>query len=173
MDMKQILIFGLVLVPVWTYSSRCYDEDKVSEAADKRLRTHRQHGSPSPAAVSDSPAECPVKLYERLSSKSLEERSLSPWRYVHVSNKDYFPSTYVQADCLCSGCILVQDRNQGSPVVVESHDYNSVPIEQTRMFLKRELCSSVGEDGRKQYRLVPVYVKVVVGCTCARVNTAP
>lgn len=92
----------------------------------------------------------------------------SPFR--HVTNQDYFPSTFVQAQCLCTGCILVQDRNQGPPEVVHSQDYNSVPIEQYRLFLKRELCDNV--SGKRQYRLTPVYVKVLVGCTCARVNTS-
>ncbi|AWP09010.1 putative interleukin-17C [Scophthalmus maximus] len=75
------------------------------------------------------------------------------------TNKDHFPSTYAEAQCLCSGCILVQGNNPPT----ESHDYVSVPIRQSRVFLRRELCS----DG-EQYHLKPVTVDVVVGCTCAR-----
>ena len=76
--------------------------------------------------------------------------------------KDHFPSTYAEAQCLCSGCILIQGKNPPS----ESLDYNSVPVLQSRVFLRRELCS----DGKK-YHLKPVTVEVAVGCTCARVKS--
>lgn len=54
---------------------------------------------------------------------------------------------------------------------METHDYNSVPIEQTRMFLRRELCTDE-RAANKTYRLTPVYKKVVVGCTCARADVS-
>ncbi|KAK2841752.1 hypothetical protein Q5P01_011952 [Channa striata] len=166
MDIKQLLIFGLLLVPVWTCKiNQCCDKDKVSKMAKKKLKTHYQHPPEPPAtAAPDSPVVCPVELYQQ-PLKSLHDRSLSPWRYVSVTREDHFPSTYAEAQCLCSGCILIRDTNHGA---VESHDYNSVPIKQSRVFLKRELC----DDGENYY-LKPVSVEVAVGCTCARVQSSP
>lgn len=85
-----------------------------------------------------------------------------------VRMKDHYPSTYAEAQCLCSGCIFIQD-NKGweKRPLQESNDYNSVPIKQSRVFLKRELCS----DGKK-YQLKPVTLEVAVACTCARVKTS-
>lgn len=79
--------------------------------------------------------------------------------------ENHFPSTYSEAQCLCLGCILIQDSpEQGKGrVPVENFSYNSVPIMQSRVFLKRELCS----DGKK-YHLTPVSREVAVGCTCVR-----
>lgn len=77
--------------------------------------------------------------------------------------KDHFPSAYSEAECLCSGCILIQDQPSKGRLPVENHSYNSVPIVQSRVFLKRELCS----DGVK-FRLTPVSQNVAVGCTCVR-----
>ncbi|KAF3854265.1 hypothetical protein F7725_022320, partial [Dissostichus mawsoni] len=34
--------------------------------------------------------------------------------------EDHFPSTYTRAQCLCTGCVLIQNS-----MLVESHDYNS------------------------------------------------
>ncbi|GAA6224614.1 interleukin-17F-like, partial [Lates japonicus] len=163
MDMKQVLIFGLFLVPVWTCNMtrmhRCYDEHELSEAAERKLRTHYpQPPESSPAAAEDSPVSCPVAFYGQQKPQALRDRSLSPWRYILRTKPDHFPSTYTEAQCLCAGCILIQDKKPP----VESHDYNSVPIEQSRVFLKRELCC----DGKK-YHLKPVTVKVAVGCACA------
>lgn len=79
------------------------------------------------------------------------------------SMKDHFPSTYSEAECLCLGCILIQDVSGKGRVPVENFSYTSVPIIQSRVFLRRDLCG----DGGK-YRLTPVSRDVAVGCTCAR-----
>ncbi|XP_070763204.1 interleukin-17C [Enoplosus armatus] len=177
MDMKQILIFGLLLVPAWTCKMyRCYDEHELSDAAARKLQSHYpQPPEPSTAAAPDSPALCPEALYRQRRQRQLQPlsgRSLSPWRYVLVTKEDHFPSTYAEAQCLCSGCIVIPEsrgcdsaRDEGAPR--ENHDYNSVPIKQSRVFLKRELCC----DGKK-YHLKPVTVEVAVGCTCARARTS-
>ncbi|XP_039988102.1 LOW QUALITY PROTEIN: interleukin-17C [Xiphias gladius] len=164
MDTKQVIIFGLFLVPIWTSkTNRCYDYDELNEAAERKLRAHYpQPPEPSPTEAADSPASCPVAFYQQQRPQHISDRSLSPWRYILITKKDHFPPTYAEAQCLCSGCILIQDMNPP----VESHDYNSVPIKQSRVFLKRELCN----DGKK-YHLKPVTVKVAVGCTCARVTS--
>nr|QRW33324.1 Interleckin-17C [Lateolabrax maculatus]UBR18740.1 interleukin 17C [Lateolabrax maculatus] len=168
MDMKQILIFGLILVPVWTCKmNRCYDVHELSEAVERKLRSHYpQPPEPSATAAPESPAVCPEELYQQQTLQHIRSRSLSPWRYIRVTKKDHFPSTYAEAQCLCSGCILIPDKSV-QKLPVESHNYNSVPIKQSRVFLKRELCS----DGKK-YHLKPVTVEVAVGCTCARVKTS-
>ncbi|KAF3689277.1 Interleukin-17C [Channa argus] len=164
MDMKQILIFGLLLVPVWTCKlNECCDEDRLNKALERRLKTHFQPPpEPLTTAVAGSSPVCPVGLYQQ-APKSLYERSLSPWRYVLVTKEDHIPSTYAEAQCLCSGCILIQNKK---PEGVESYDYNSVPVMQSRVFFKRELC----KDGK--YKLMTVNVEVAVGCTCARVQTS-
>ncbi|XP_070828956.1 interleukin-17C [Chaetodon trifascialis] len=170
MDVKQILIFGL-LVHVRTCSgNRCYDDRELSEAANRKLTSrYQQPPDLAPAAAPDSPASCPVALYQQQPPQHISGRSLSPWRYVLVTLKDHYPSTYAEAQCLCSGCILIQDNSgpEKTPLSVESFDYNSVPIKQSRVFLKREPC----RDGKK-YRLKPVTLEVAVGCTCARVKTS-
>ncbi|XP_036962019.1 interleukin-17C [Acanthopagrus latus] len=171
MDIKQILIFGIFLVPVLTCKMhRCYEDHELSEAVERKLRSHYpQPQDPAPAAARDSPAACPVALYQQQAAEQLSGRSLSPWRYVTVTKEDHFPTTYAEAQCLCSGCIVIKDNpgHDKRPLPVESYDYNSVPIKQTRVFLKKELCS----DGKK-YHLKPVTLEVVVGCTCARVKTS-
>ncbi|XP_038561648.1 interleukin-17C [Micropterus salmoides] len=172
MDINQILIIGLFLVPAWTHGMhQCYDEDKLRDAAERKLRRRfQQPVEPVTTAAPDSPASCPLELYRHKTPKDLHERSLSPWRYVRKTMEDHFPSTYTEAQCLCSGCILIQENRNSvgdKRHPVESHDYNSVPIKQSRVFLKRELCYD-----KKRYHLKPVTVDVAVGCTCARVKTS-
>ncbi|XP_059191970.1 interleukin-17C [Centropristis striata] len=166
MDVTQIIIFGLFfLVPV--LMQPCYDEDKLSDAAERKLRNHYPQPA-EPAAAPDSPvspASCPVEMFRQPPSKEYKDRSLSPWRYIRVTKADHFPSTYVEAQCLCTGCILIQDNNHP----VESHNYNSVRIMQSRVFLKKELCNNNTEG--KKYHLKPVTVEVAVGCTCVRTQT--
>lgn len=87
----------------------------------------------------------------------------SPLLFRTVTKKEYFPSTYVEAQCLCSGCILIPDSSKKHMLPMENHNYNSVPIMQSRVFLRRELC----RDGER-YRLKPETLRVAVGCTCAR-----
>lgn len=80
----QILIFGIFLVPVLTCKMhRCYEDHELSEAVERKLRSHYpQPQDPAPAAARDSPAACPVALYQQQAAEQLSGRSLSPWRYV-------------------------------------------------------------------------------------------
>ncbi|XP_019968484.2 interleukin-17C [Paralichthys olivaceus] len=169
MDLTQLmLMLGLTLLlsPVWSCKmNRCFEEQDLDEAAEKKLRTHYPRPldvSPAAAAAADSPASCPVELYQQRPVE-LSDRSVSPWRYVTRTMKDHFPVSYSEAQCLCSGCILIQGKNPPT----ESHNYNSVAVLQSRVFLRRELCS----DGKKYY-LRPVTVEVAVGCTCIRYNSS-
>ncbi|XP_056907976.1 interleukin-17C [Takifugu flavidus] len=167
--MKQFLTFVLLLVSACTgESNRCYDEHELSEAANRKLRSHYpQPAEPSPAAAADSSYTCPLELYlQKDLPPHLSGRSLSPWRYVTVFLGDCFPSSYTEAQCLCSGCILVPDSPQNQVLLTETHDYNSVPIKQSRVFLRKEVCA----DGKKHH-LKPVTIQVAVGCTCVRPKT--
>nr|XP_020480230.1 interleukin-17F-like [Monopterus albus] len=160
MNMKQILIFGLFLVPLCT--SRCYNDQELSLVAKRKLSRHYPQPPEPPAETAGPKPSCPVEHYSP--SQELRNRSLSPWRLVRVTNEDYFPSSYAEAQCLCSGCILIQGTNHQ---VVESNDYNSKEIKQNRVFLKKERCR-----GGKTYKLTRVSVEVAVGCTCARPSTS-
>lgn len=65
-----------------------------------------------------------------------------------------YPSRYEEAECLCDGCII-----NG----VENNSYNSVPVEQTFLFLKKVKCSSDPSKYSVEYEKVSVRV----ACTCA------
>ncbi|XP_049580186.1 interleukin-17C [Syngnathus scovelli] len=162
METQVMAVVALLMGLAWSSNpNRCYEEGELSKMASRKLATHYpQPQEPAVVPDHDSPPECPLDLY---SLWDLEERSLSPWRYVSRLMEDHYPSTYVEAQCLCSGCIMI--NSTGSAVL--SHDYNSAPVNQTRVFLKRERCA----DG-KTYYLKPVSVVVVVGCTCARPRLA-
>ncbi|XP_060892383.1 interleukin-17C [Labrus mixtus] len=163
MDVKKILLFGLLIVPVFT--SQCFNESQLEEAADRKLRRHYQQ--PLTLSTTKSPTEpaCPVELYRNYPPMDLNGRSLSPWRQVIRTNTAFFPSTYYEAECLCSGCILIENSPDAEKRLVMSDAYNSVPIKTSRMFLKKELCKD-----KQTYSLTTVHVDVAVGCHCARPN---
>lgn len=81
---QQFLTFALLLVSACTCASnRCYFEHELSEAANRKLRSHYpQPAEPSPAAAAGSSYTCPVRLYQQQLPPHLSGRSLSPWRYV-------------------------------------------------------------------------------------------
>uniref|UniRef100_A0A3Q1F1V6 Interleukin-17C-like n=1 Tax=Acanthochromis polyacanthus TaxID=80966 RepID=A0A3Q1F1V6_9TELE len=157
--MKQILVLALFLGTVCSCKmSRCCNDTELSEAAEKRLRSH--YPQPVDIRPTAAPGEkkCPLDLYRQPLSMELNVRSVSPWNYVVQTLPDHFPSSYTEAQCLCAGCLLVQ--RDGS--VVESSDYNSRSVKQSRVFLKRESCTTGG------YYLRPVIKEVSVGCTCVK-----
>ncbi|XP_061139749.1 interleukin-17C [Syngnathus typhle] len=162
METQIIAVVALLVGLAWSSNlNGCYEEGEVRNVALRKLASHY----PQPKEVEDppahdSPAECPLELYSR---GGLEKRSLSPWRYVSKLMKDHYPPTYVEAQCLCSGCIVINSTGRAEM----THDYNSAPVNQTRVFLKQERCN----DG-KRYYLKPVSVVVTVGCTCARPSLA-
>ncbi|XP_072241407.1 interleukin-17C [Leuresthes tenuis] len=168
MDVRVIFTLVLCLVPVWTCminSERCCDEETLQRTAKKKLGSLYPQ-PPEPASVADAsaPATCPLELYQKmLLLPEIKDRSLSPWRYITVTKPNHFPHTYVEAECLCQGCILVHENGS----VEESHDYNSAVITQTRVFLKRVPCSN-----GTTYRLMPVSEQVAVGCTCVKYKSS-
>ncbi|XP_033988759.1 interleukin-17C-like [Trematomus bernacchii] len=165
MDIKQILLFGLLfglLAPGWSLrSNRCLPEQDLEEAAKREL-SHFQ-GPPQNQEPLGPSYSCPVEMFTQQPPTHLKDRSLSPWGYILETMEDHFPSTYYRAQCLCTGCVLIQNSK-----LVESHDYNSARVVQSRVFLKKELCRD-----KKKYRLKPVRVEVAVGCTCTRANSTP
>ncbi|KAM9753540.1 interleukin-17C [Menidia menidia] len=174
MDPKQVFILVLCLVPVWSTcmfrSNRCCNEQELRRFAEKKLqRRVPQPGEPAAAARTGTGTEgagtrppCPLELYESALPTEIKDRSLSPWRYVNVSDPDLFPPSYVKAECLCAGCLVLRDG-----AVRETSDYNSHPVVQSRAFLKRVRCTA-----GTGYQLQLVLVDVPVGCTCLHYKTA-
>ncbi|XP_056622556.1 interleukin-17C [Triplophysa dalaica] len=122
----------------------------------KMLRALHWHRHPNLRPVHHAANTCKHFLSELSagrSSQELSHRSLAPWRTRTVENHDMYPSRYEEAECLCDGCII-----NG----VENHSYNSVPVEQTFLFLKKIKCPS---DPSK-YSIEYEKVNVRVACTC-------
>ncbi|XP_029952860.1 interleukin-17C [Salarias fasciatus] len=158
LTLQQIALLLALLSGVRTQRTQpCYAEHELERAAQRKLQHHYpQPAEPAPSAAGGGGA-CPIDLYaQMLRSSEHNDRSVSPWRYETVSLPDHYPSSYVRAACLCSGCIQINGSK-----ISENFDFNSAALIQNRIFLKRQLC----EDG-KSYRLVPESVKVEVGCTC-------
>ncbi|XP_065138779.1 interleukin-17C [Paramisgurnus dabryanus] len=86
-------------------------------------------------------------------SSEIKHRSLAPWRTRIVEDPEMIPSRYEEAECLCDGCIINGAHN---------HSYNSVPVLQKMLFLKKVKCLS---DPSK-YSFKIEYKEVAVGCTC-------
>ncbi|MEQ2184964.1 hypothetical protein GOODEAATRI_013315 [Goodea atripinnis] len=184
----QILILALCL---GACRARCHNETKLDEEAQRWLLKHYPWpATPTPSA--DTSTSCPLSLYQELPSLAVNDRSVSPWKYITlstlktsnspfkvyfcfytrvteilfllhrtVSKPDYYPSSYTEAKCLCSGCILVHQNGS----VTENFDYNTKPLMHKSVFLKRVKC----KEGK--YRLVPERLEVSVGCICVRANT--
>ncbi|XP_029993227.1 interleukin-17C [Sphaeramia orbicularis] len=159
LHLKQIILF-LLLVPGFTCSRMCLDERNLTDAVLRKLHNHfLQPPAPPLRTAEQEPVTCPLDLYQhQRPSEDPRTRSLSPWRYVHKTDPDYFPSSYYEAKCLCTGCIMFKDD-----VPYQNHSFNSVALMQTRLFLKKEPCA-----GGKKYRLKLEAKKVAVGCTCVR-----
>lgn len=75
--LHQILLL-LLLFAVPSCSTKCYDENELKMVAKRKLRTFHRPPEPSVSPVAE---RCPLDLYQRLVSVSLQDRSLSPWRY--------------------------------------------------------------------------------------------
>uniref|UniRef100_A0A8C6UKG1 Uncharacterized protein n=1 Tax=Neogobius melanostomus TaxID=47308 RepID=A0A8C6UKG1_9GOBI len=116
----------------------CYKEEDLENAARHKLHSHYQQIA-FPAQPSTVPHVCPWILFDVcfFRKKDLPE---------------HFPSTYYEAQCLCEGCIVL-DQN-GEPE--ENYNYNSKPETQ---------------EGRR-YRLKRVDVEVNVACTCVSSSTS-
>ncbi|KAK1888134.1 Interleukin-17C [Dissostichus eleginoides] len=149
----QILLFGLLfglLAPGWSLrSNRCLPEQDLEEAAERELRSFQGPPQNFQGLPQNQPPgssySCPVEMFTQQPPTHLKDRSLSPWGYVRETMENHFPSTYTRAQCLCTGCVLIQNS-----MLVESHDYNSAHVVQSMVFLKKELCRD-----KEKYRLKP------------------
>ncbi|XP_026783442.1 interleukin-17C [Pangasianodon hypophthalmus] len=147
-----VLLLSLTDVLTGQKHKGCLPQDELMIQAKKFLRRTGRH-SEHRAARAVSAASCSDFTHWVFSS-DLKNRSLSPWRSRVETAHDLIPSVYEVAECLCSGCII-----DGS----ENTDYNSVPVMQSVMFLKKVSCTSDPE----KYSLEVVYKTVPVACTCA------
>ncbi|XP_051512183.1 interleukin-17C [Myxocyprinus asiaticus] len=138
----------------------CYHEcehgfNKVQQKLLRALRATNKHAPLPP--VNHAADSCPAFLSEltrhERSSLGHNKRSLAPWRIRTVHKPDMLPPTYEEAECLCEGCII-----NGT----EDRTYNSVPVEENRLFLKKVKCPF----DENKYSLEYEYVKVTVACTC-------
>ncbi|KAL2088462.1 hypothetical protein ACEWY4_015361 [Coilia grayii] len=106
-------------------------------------------------------AKALMKRWLRVSTPSLARythsdyanRSVSPWEYRvdHVSNT--FPSNIRHAECKFGGCII-----DGQ----EDHSFNSVPVFQSQMVLKKMPCKS--KPGHYYFEVD--FMNVPVACIC-------
>ncbi|TSK38525.1 Interleukin-17C [Bagarius yarrelli] len=157
-----ILGFSLILISDAVKGEKhrgCLPADELLMQAKKFLRrTGRttEHGvahAGSRAAPAVSNAKC-SDYKQWTSSSELMNRSLSPWRSILRTDHDLIPSAYEEAECLCSGCIINGTENT---------DYNSVPVKQSVMFLKKVQCPLDPE----KYSLQVLYKTLPIACTCA------
>ncbi|NXT83491.1 IL17F protein, partial [Zapornia atra] len=101
-----------------------------------------------------------VKLDVRISNPDhafkvihdVRNRSLSPWDYRLDEDPSRFPQVIANAECRFSGCV--------NPLGQEDHSFNSVPIQQEILVLRREQRGCL-----TTYRLEKKVI--TVGCTCA------
>lgn len=80
----QVLIFVLFIVPMWSSKMfRCYNDQELQAAADRKLRTHYLRPTEAPRTTARSSSySCPLELYKTPLSDEQRDRSLSPWRFV-------------------------------------------------------------------------------------------
>ncbi|XP_052007986.1 interleukin-17C-like [Xyrauchen texanus] len=158
------LLFGIIVsflseIVVEGKHLGCYHECEhgFNKVQQKLLRAlHVSQHAPLPP-VNHAAVSCPAFLSElsghERSSLGRNKRSLAPWRIRTVHKPDMLPQTYEEAECLCDGCII-----NG----IENMSYNSVPVEENRLFLKKVKCPF----DENKYSLEYEYVKVTVACTC-------
>ncbi|KAF6722084.1 Interleukin-17C [Oryzias melastigma] len=163
MRVPQILIIVLWLAALCA-CKKCVRKEKLDEEATRTM-ARRGIGWHSISTPSSNTTGCPVDLYQNWVSTDDGKRSISPWKYREVTKEGFFPSTYMEAECLCTGCILVKGNT-----VKESMDYNSKHLVVSRLFLKRVLCKNKRNGTAEMYKLEIAQVDVAVGCFCARPN---
>ncbi|XP_026701281.1 interleukin-17F-like [Athene cunicularia] len=82
----------------------------------------------------------------------VRNRSLAPWDYRLDEDPNRFPQVIADAKCRLSGCVNALGQ--------EDHSFNSVPIQQEILVLRREQGGCL-----PTYRLEKKVI--TVGCTCA------
>ncbi|KAM9481603.1 interleukin-17C [Clarias gariepinus] len=147
-----VLLLSLTHAVTGEKHKGCFHEEELMTQAKKFLRRTSRYTEHVPARPR-STASC-SDFTHWVFSPDLKNRSLSPWRSRVETDPNLIPSVYEVAECLCSGCII-----NGS----ENTDYNSVPVKQNVMFLKKVACPS----NPLKYSLEVVYKLLPVACTCA------
>ncbi|XP_060778931.1 interleukin-17C isoform X2 [Neoarius graeffei] len=151
------LLFGVLLLSLTDALTEqrhkgCLPQHEFTVQAKKLLRRAGRHAEHRAAAARSAPtASC--SDFTQIFSHELKNRSLSPWRSSFETDHSLIPPVYEVAECLCSGCII-----DGS----ENTDYNSVPVMQSVMFLKKISCLSDPDN----YSYNVVYKTLPVACTC-------
>ncbi|XP_027017664.1 interleukin-17C [Tachysurus fulvidraco] len=147
-----ILLLFLVDAATGEKHKGCLPQNQLLIQAKKLLR---RTGRPTEHRARRAVSHTSCADFTQLAfSSDLKNRSLSPWQSILETDPDMIPSVYEVAKCLCYGCLI-----DGS----ENTDYNSVPVMQSVMFLKKVSCPSDPD----KYSLNVVYKNVPVACTCA------
>ncbi|KAL0968206.1 hypothetical protein UPYG_G00263830 [Umbra pygmaea] len=164
--MQAILLLGILIGQLsWASEAQkhigCFRVNELEAGAQRILRRHRYltdvqvHGA---LDHKNTEKKCPTS--RQSFSHDFSNRSVSPWRYSIDTEEGRFPKEIVVAECLCKGCII----NNRSGHQVEDHNYNSVPIMQSKVVLTKTQCSTDPE----KYSFTKSFIQVPIACTCVR-----
>ncbi|KAJ7997739.1 hypothetical protein DPEC_G00215250 [Dallia pectoralis] len=167
--MMQALLLLCVCIGVWSEALEahkhkgCFSAEELQGGVQRLLRRTRYPTEEELMRLTpvESKKRCPVSLQEHLIDYS--QRSVSPWRYIIDRMEGRFPERIAVAECLCKGCLITRSGHQA-----ENHDYNSVPIMQTQMVLKKTKCHN--DTGK--YSLSSHFIQVPIACTCVKYRSS-
>ncbi|XP_026873825.1 interleukin-17C [Electrophorus electricus] len=150
---SPVLFLFLVLTDIVDAhkSKGCFPEAELPARAVKLL--HRSHRNAESRRAGSAAMSC-ADFQRQVFSPELKHRSLSPWIIRDHHDSSLIPSSYQVAQCLCEGCIINGTENT---------DYNSVPVFQNMMFLKKVKCPTDSD----KYSLQIHYEEIPYACTCA------
>ncbi|XP_035680036.1 interleukin-17D-like [Branchiostoma floridae] len=134
------------------------NKDNVEEMLKNHTAVHKENIK---KALEETEQEtCPAgeRNLRDDDSRDPNERSLSPWTYVKNESANRIPGTYVEAKCLCDGCLIY---GKDGVSVENSKDYESLPIKTSLPILTRYDCK--GKKCRERLEIA----QVTVGCVCA------
>ena len=119
----------------------------------KRVKIHDVNNNKSKAVsdTSDRP-HCSETTNSDLDA-SVRVRSTCPWHYAQNHDSDRYPSTLVEARCICDHCIGGGKLTRCEPIF-----YSVQVLRRSEM--------NCDEDGF--YKYVPEWNQISIGCTCAR-----
>ncbi|XP_066289545.1 interleukin-17B-like [Branchiostoma lanceolatum] len=135
------------------------NKDKVEEmikdhpAVDEEIIKKAQPGN----TVQQSCPAGKIDLKDE-DKRTVNERSLTPWVYVTNHSANRIPDTFVEARCLCEGCLIYGPDGVS---VENTKDFENVPIKTGLPILERYDCK------RRKCRERQSILQVTVGCMCA------
>ena len=109
--------------------------------------------------LSAEAAECPVQEAVTQDS-SVNQASTCPWVYRSHYDADRYPSTILQAECRCQGCLDRQGLGQDA-------DMECRPVIYRMQVVRRH------QEVDGTYKYVPDWYDVPVSCACTRPPTSP